>query len=279
VTPESHRPHPFERWKVVVTRARSQSSGLVERLVEAGMEVIELPVIAIGDPVDGTFALQAAARSLASGHYGWAVLTSPNAASRLVSALTNLGTAPSSVKWAAVGTGTAAALSDAGIVVDLVATGSLAEALVDEFPRADPGASPVSRRVLFPRAETVRPVLADGLAGKGWDVDQVVAYRTVAGDPDPSAIERARGADAIAFSSSSTVGRSVALLGVDGIPRTVVTIGPLTSQAAHEAGLAVAQEASPHSIDGLVDAVMAALADRPAKRPERRRRDQQQQEQ
>jgi uroporphyrinogen-III synthase len=237
------------------------------------MEVIELPVIAIADPADGGSALRAAARRLVSGHYAWVVLTSPNAVSRLVDAV-GAASLPDAVRWAAVGSGTAGALSDAGITADLVAAGSLAEALADEFPSPVAGASsdPALVRVLFPRAETVRPVLAEGLEAKGWTVDQVVSYRTVAGDPDHSAVERARGADAIAFTSSSTVRRAVALLGPDAIPATVVTIGPLTSEAAGGAGLNVAREANPHSLDGLVDALVAVLGDRPSDSGDRRRR-------
>jgi uroporphyrinogen-III synthase len=39
----------------------------------------------------------------------------------------------------------------------------------------------------------------------------------------------------------------------------VVTIGPITTASARRNGLTVAREASPHSIDGLVDAVVGAL--------------------
>jgi uroporphyrinogen-III synthase len=253
--------------KVVVTRARSQASTLVERLDSLGMDVIELPVIAIDNPADGGVALRQAAGRLASGHYAWVVLTSPNAVSRLADAL---GTEPlpGDVRWAVVGTGTAAALSAAGVTAELVASGSLAEALADEFPVAPSGVSsdPATTRVLFPRAETVRPVVAEGLAAKGWAVDEVIAYRTVAGDPDRAAIEQARGADAIAFTSSSTVTRAVALLGRAGVPSTVVSIGPQTSEAARDAGLTVAREASPHTLDGLVDALVGVLGDRSRER-------------
>jgi uroporphyrinogen-III synthase len=39
----------------------------------------------------------------------------------------------------------------------------------------------------------------------------------------------------------------------------IATIGPITSASVREAGLEVAAEAQVHSIDGLVEAVLAAL--------------------
>jgi uroporphyrinogen-III synthase len=112
---------------------------------------------------------------------------------------------------------------------------------------------------LFPRAESVRGVLASGLRAKGWVVDEVVAYRTVAGTPEPDAVAAASRADAVAFTSSSTVERTVELLGADNIPAVVVSIGPVTSASVVAAGLAVTVEAIEHTIDGLVAAVVTAL--------------------
>jgi uroporphyrinogen-III synthase len=90
-------------------------------------------------------------------------------------------------------------------------------------------------------------------------VDEVVAYRTVAGDPPPEAVHAAGRADGVAFTASSTVTRTVDLLGAAGVPPIVVTIGPATTEAARSAGLDVAAEADPHTIDGLVEVVVATL--------------------
>jgi uroporphyrinogen III methyltransferase/synthase len=236
---------------VVVTRTRAQASGLVDRLVALGATVVELPVIAIEEPADGGAALATAAHRLAGGAYQWVALTSSNAVSRLFAALGDRPL-PKDVRWAAVGAGTARALSEAGFPPDLVPEVSVAAALAEAFPDG-------SGTVLFPRAEIVGDALAPGLRAKGWLVDEVVAYRTVAGTPDADTIAAAGRAQAVAFTSSSTVERTVELLGVAGIPPVVASIGPVTSGSARAAGLEVAAEANPHTIDGLVAALVGVL--------------------
>ena len=259
---------------MVVTRARSEAPALADRLVSLGATVVELPVIAIEDPVDGGEALARAAHRLAAGAYQWAAFTSSNAVSRLLVALGG-DSVPAGVRWAAVGAGTAAALAERGIRPDLVPTVSVSEALAEAFPVVDPlgpqgpgepaAPDPGPRpggigTVLFPRAEKVRGALAAGLRSKGWLVDEVIAYRTVAAHPGAVALESAARSDAVLFTSTSTVERTIELLGPAGIPPVIVTIGPVTSRSARSAGLGVAGEASPHTIDGLVDALVVALA-------------------
>jgi uroporphyrinogen-III synthase len=249
--------------RVVVTRARVQAAELVGRLTDLGATVIELPAIAIDDPLDGGAALEVAAHRLASGAYQWVALTSSNAVVRLVAALGDRSVPPS-VRWAAVGGATARALDEAGMAPVLVPEVALSEALAAVFPDAGPGlSSPTDGEVeggtvLFPRAEAVRAVLAPGLRSKGWLVDEVVAYRTVAGRPAPDAVAAAHHADVVVFSSPSTVQATVDLLSPQGMPALVVSIGPVTSDAARATGLAVAAEADPHTAEGLVAAVVAA---------------------
>ena len=248
---------------VVVTRARAQASDLVGRLTRLGASVVELPVIAIEDAADGGAALVAVADRAVAGAYEWIVVTSVNAVSRLVDSLAGRAL-PGSTRWAAVGTSTAKALMTRGIVPDLVPPDAVSDALVAVFPEASaPGAAPgrptEEGAALFVRAERVRDVVVPGLRAKGWRVDEAVAYRTVAGSVDPGAVSQARAADAVAFTSSSAVERTVDLLGTDGVPPVVVSIGPITSGTVRAAGLTVSAEAVVHTLDGLVAAVVDAL--------------------
>src|SRR5271166_2075919 len=257
---------------VVVTRAREQASRMVERLSSLGASVVELPVIATEAAPDGGAALAEAAGRLVEGRYGWVALTSVNAANRLLGQLgPDANTAPA--KWAALGEGTAAALRRAAVEPEVVADVSTSAGLLDAFPPAPIGAGASgddpARTVLFPRAERVRGALAAGLRARGWAVDEVVAYRTVAAVPSPDSIDRARHADAIAFTSSSTVEHTVRVLGREGVPATVASIGPSTSSTARDVGIEVTVEADPHTIDGLVDALARVLGRTPERAPRR----------
>jgi uroporphyrinogen-III synthase len=100
--------------------------------------------------------------------------------------------------------------------------------------------------VLFAGAEDARDVLARGL-----DADVVPLYRTVALRPDAFPA-----ADLVVLASASAA-RAFAALGV---PAPVVSIGPVTSAAAREAGLTVAAEAETHDLDGLERAVRVAAS-------------------
>ena len=145
-----------------------------------------------------------------------------------------------------------------GFHADLVPDRSVAEALLDEFPSPDqPEAG-----VLIARAEQARDVLPDGLTGRGYTVDILPVYRTVRVEPDAAAVSRVREGrvDAITFTSSSTVTNFCAEVGALPDPQpAVISIGPVTSQTARERGLEVHTEADPHTIDGLVDALVASL--------------------
>ncbi len=240
--------------RVVVTRAREQASELRDRLERHGAEVIELPSIAL-EAVD--FALPDLAR------YEWLVLTSANGVEAFFErGLVRAGLdarALSRVRVAAIGPGTAAALERRGIRADLVPARFVAESLLEAFP--DP-ASPTAL-VLVARAESARDVLPDGLGERGYSVDVLAVYRTVPVTPRAQDLERVlRGdIDAITFTSSSTVANFCDALGSipDGkVP--VISIGPVTSRTARERGLRVDAEADPHTIDGLVDAVLRTLA-------------------
>ncbi len=200
---------------VVVTRARAQASSLAAGLSALGAEVIELPVVEIVDPVDGGAALAAALRRVAAGAYRWVVVTSANGARRMASGLPARDWPPAT-GLAAVGPATAAELEAAVRPPDVVATEATAAALAAAVPPPD---VPGDTAVLFPRAETVSPVLADGLRAEGWMVDEVVAYRTVAARPDRSLVVAAASADIVTFTSPSTVARFVDLMEAHGVAR------------------------------------------------------------
>ncbi len=237
--------------RVVVTRARAQSSSLLARLRELGAATVEIPAIRIDEPSDGGAALRAAVDRLAdpADGYDWVVVTSPNGARRLLAACRD-ARAFGAARVAAIGPGTAAALEEGNVVADLVPERFVAEGLLDAFP-------PGPGRVLIPRAAEARDVLPDGLREAGWEVDVVEAYRTVQGRPSDAELEAVAAADVVTFTSSSTVTNFLAVC--DTVPRIVACIGPITAATARERGLTVDIEATEHTVDGLLDAMIAVL--------------------
>jgi uroporphyrinogen III methyltransferase/synthase len=242
-----HRPL-FGR-RIVVTRTRQQASELSARLHELGAEPIEVPTIAI-EAVPGA-GLEKAATQLAEGRYDWLVLTSPNGVERLFADIPDSRRVRAKV--AAIGPGTAAALAARRVVADLVPERFVAEGLLDAFPEG-------SGRVLLARAQVARDLLPEGLAAKGWDVEVVDAYRTVAAPLGAEQLDRVAAADAITFTSSSTVEHFVAAAGLDRVPPVVACIGPVTAATARRLGLTVDVEAAEHTIDGLVEALCSFWA-------------------
>jgi uroporphyrinogen III methyltransferase/synthase len=245
---------PLHGLRVVVTRARAQASGLSSALAALGADVVELPSIRIVPRLDAAEVRDAVQAIHA---YALICLTSPNGARLLFEALRASGRdarALAGATVAAIGPGTAAALAEHGIDADVVPERSIAEELVaalGDFPVA-------GRPVLIARAAEARDLLPDALRERGAEVDVVALYETVAEEPDPRALEAAREADYITFTSSSTVRYFVqALGGRFPVRPRVVSIGPVTSEAAREAGLTVSVEADGHDPEGVVEALLA----------------------
>ena len=245
---------PLSGRTVVVTRAEHQASALTDQLVALGAEVLAVPVIAVAEPVDGGAALREAVGRLEGGD--WLVVTSANGVERVVEAAHAVGADLSSVSLAAVGPGTRDAFHGHGLDVALVPDRFVAEGLLAAFP-SPPDHGP--RRVVLAQADGARPVLREGLVGAGWEVEAVDAYRTVHPPVPADLVARASGADAITFTSASTVRGFVAAAGLGALPPVVVTIGRVTSEQARASGVEVTREADPHSIPGLVAAVVSSL--------------------
>jgi uroporphyrinogen III methyltransferase/synthase len=240
--------------RVVVTRARAQASGLAATLRGLGAEVVELPAIRIEPRIDRPEVRKVAG---AVGVYELICLTSPNGVRLLFEAMENAGfdaRALAGVTMAAIGPGTARALAERGVLADVVPERFVAEGLLEALEDEEVAGA----RVLVARAAEARDVLPDALRERGAEVDVVALYETVRETPEEAEIERAQEADYVTFTSSSTVTNLVEALG-DRFPGNarVVSIGPVTSEAARSAGLRVDVEAERHDIDGLLTALLA----------------------
>jgi uroporphyrinogen III methyltransferase / synthase len=245
---------PLHGRRVVVTRARAQASSFARTLRELGADVVELPAIRIEPRIESQEVRDAVPRL---GDYSLVCLTSPNGVHLLFEAMQEVGVdarALAGATVAAIGPGTARALAQHGIVADVLPERFVAEALVEALADVEVE----GKRVLVARAAEARDVLPDALRERGAEVDVVTLYETVRETPEESEVERAREADYVTFTSSSTVTNLLEALG-DRFPKTarVISIGPVTSETARAVGLEVAVEAERHDIDGLLDALLA----------------------
>jgi uroporphyrinogen III methyltransferase/synthase len=248
---------PLHGRRIVVTRARAQSSGLAATLRGLGAEIIELPAIRIEPRIESDEVRRAIG---AIDTYALICLTSPNGARLLFEALEAAGLdarALAGATVAAIGPGTAAALAERGIAADIVPKRFVAEALVEALETVEVD----GRTVLIARAAEARDVLPEALRERGGKIDVVALYETVREDPAPEDVEAAQSADYITFTSSSTVRNLVETLG-DRFPKTprVVSIGPITSESARAVGLEVDIEAERHDVDGLLEALLEDAA-------------------
>jgi len=248
--------------RVLVTRSRTQAGTLSALLTAHGAEAVELPTIAV-KPLSDTSALDVALAELTG--FDWVVLTSTNGVDAVFGRLEAAGRdarAFSQTRVAAIGPATAAALSDRGIVADLMPAAYTTRSVANSFASLEIRGA----RILLPRADIAPPTLPDGLRQMGALVTEISAYHTaVPEDASVAARETlASGTiDAVTFTSSSTVRNLVSMLrGAELINRSkVVSIGPVTSKTATELGVRVDKEAAEHTVPGVANAVLEVLGD------------------
>jgi uroporphyrinogen III methyltransferase / synthase len=235
---------PLAGRSVVVTRARTQASGLAGRLRALGARVVEAPAIRI-EPLD--------AQLPQLGGFDLLCVTSPNGARRLLEIVRD-ARALAGPAIAAIGPGTVAALRAGGIEADIVPPRAVAESLVETL------ADQRVRRALIARAEQARDVLPEALRQRGIDVEILALYRTVAQPLDDAAREAAGGADYVTFTSASSVRFYVEAAGAPAENQRLVSIGPITSDALRALELEPHVEAAQHTPDGLLAALLADVA-------------------
>jgi uroporphyrinogen-III synthase len=235
---------PLSGRRVVTTRDRQGK--LEQRLLELGAEIVHVALVSI-TPGDAG-ALAAAIARLEPGD--WVVVSSQHGAARVAPLVSARG---AELRTAAVGTRTAEVLaSGTGRATDVVPRRQTAADLVAVMP---PG---TGCRAVVAQADRAAPTLVDGLRELGYAVEPVTAYRT--GLRRPTARQRVDmlAADAVAFASGSAADSWADAIGTV-TPPVVVAIGPTTAAAAERRGLRVTHVAAEHAVDGLVDAIVAAL--------------------
>ncbi|MBR4833088.1 MAG: uroporphyrinogen-III synthase [Thermoguttaceae bacterium] len=166
------------------------------------------------------------------------------------------------VSVAAVGPGTADALRDFGVQVDLIPEKYNAEGLVDALVDAEK--SLAGKRFLSVRASRGRDVLSKALTALGATVREVVAYRSLDVETPDAEIVDALRSNRVDFGTvaSSATAKALARLFGDALARTRwVALSPLTASALREIGVEPVSVAQESTLESLVDAVISAASD------------------
>ena len=214
-------------WTVLVPRTKDQAGEMSERLVTHGAIPMEVPTIAV-EPPRSPAQMERAVKGLVDGRYQWVVFTSTNAVRAVWEKFAEFGLdarAFSGVKIACVGEATAEKVRSFGINPELVPSGEQS---------------------------------SEGLRERGWEIDDVTAYRTVRASPPPAETRemiKTGGFDAVLFTSSSTVRNLVGIAGKPHARTIVACIGPKTAETAIEFGLRVDVQPETAQVGPLVEAL------------------------
>jgi len=252
--------------RIIVTRARNQSSELVEILENLGAEVVESPTIKIVPP-ESYNELDNAIKKILNSRpsYDWVIFTSVNGVSYFLDRLHRLDSDVrdlKGIKLAAIGPATAKELKNLGLNVDYIPPDYRAESVIDGLKdKIDK-----NTKILIPRAKVAREILPEKLKEFGAQVDVVTAYQTVVDDSCVDKVKEMfekKEVDIVTFTSSSTVKNFVKVLGEMDVKKAlknvvIASIGPITSNTAKELGLKVDISAKEYTIKGLIEAIVSS---------------------
>ena len=245
--------------KILITRAREQTTEFATKLRNLGAKVIAFPTIEILPPTRWKEA-DRAIDQLRS--YDWAIFTSANGVHFFWQRLIDKGKNNrllSPLKICAIGPATANQLKKKGVRIDYIPQEFIAESILKGFGKMDLK----GKRILLARAKVARDILPKGLKKMGAEVDVVEVYRTVkprGGTKKLMHLLTDEIIDVITFTSSSTVNHFVELLKKEDIKRflkgmVIACIGPITAKTARRWGMKVKIQPKQYTIPGLTQAI------------------------
>ena len=242
---------------IMVTRSRSQSSSLVEKIMDLGGNPVEIPTIKI-EKIEKNSELESEIKKI--NEYTYLVLTSKNGVDIFFDKLTEMGKdsrALANLKVCAIGSVTAKEIEKRGINPDIVPEKFIAEYLFEELKSHLKSED----KILMPRAKNARDYLVDKLS-EICKVKEVHTYETVIDDTKKEEVLKLLNEgniEYITFASSSTVTNFVELIGKKNINKLegikVISIGPITSNTAKDLGITIYKEAATATIDAMIEII------------------------
>ncbi len=250
---------PLTDKRFLITRPQAQAAEFVSLLEQQGGTGICIPTIEIVPP-ESYAPLDFVLRDL--DEFDILILTSVNGVEALFERMHEtsqyIGTL-TDIFIVAVGPKTAKALEQNCIRPNLIPADHRAEGVVAELLQY----GVKGKRILYPRAKVVRPLIVDSLQAAGAEVIAPVAYRTIMPEGNGDRIRdllAMKTLDAICFSSSSTFENLLEMVGacLPGLlgQTKLFSIGPQTSETIRKHGFEVALEPQQWTLDALAVAMV-----------------------
>jgi len=245
---------PLFGTSILVAGSKRTSAKLRNKLSILGAEVFTQPAIRVAEPVDWS-SVDAAMDRL--DQYDWLVFTSGNGVDGLLNRVFSRGGDVRSlahVQIAALGQGTAERLAHFHLKADLTPERVDAAAVAKSLMGSSQDGA-----ILLARATGDRPVLAEELEEVGAAVDQIPVYRTVdIHEPNLDVADALKAGEVswVTVTSGPTARSMVRLYGELLRTAKIVSISPLTSATLRELGYDPEVEATPHTVDGMVEALL-----------------------
>ncbi len=254
------REKPLSGQKILITRSEEQALPFVRAIEKKGGEALVIPLLSFQSPKDPTKIKQALQKLHT---YQWVIFTSQNAVRFFMESLEEMGQPIERLhtcKVAAIGTKTLERLEAYGVNVDFYPSEFVAEQFAKEFiDWIQPG-----DRILLPHGNLARTTIRDQLLEKGFALDAIIAYETVADTKSKDKLREVMSngsVDIVTFTSSSTVHFFFELLGESTALGDCLTacIGPVTAETLEQYGLTPDIIAEEYTIDGLVHSIESFL--------------------
>jgi uroporphyrinogen-III synthase len=254
---------PLSGKTVLVTRGKEQAREFSELLAQTGALPLEIPLISFSLPSN----IEPIKQVLKEvNRYDWIIFTSKNGVDFFFQLMDEAALREAAFKIAVVGQKTAQALKKRGLQPDIVPKEFVAEGLIETLkPLIKP-----DERVLLVKGNLARPVLKSALEQLGANLDEVIVYETKLNESGKSQIINLlikQNIDVITFTSPSTVNSFMKMMeGIEWQPLlqrcAVACIGPITKQAAEEAGMTVHICPENYTIDDMIKAMVVYFSDK-----------------
>ncbi|HZG60716.1 MAG TPA: uroporphyrinogen-III synthase [Anoxybacillus sp.] len=254
---------PLSGKTVLVTRGKEQAREFSELLMQTGAFPLEIPLISFSLPQN----IESIKQVLKEvNRYDWLIFTSKNGVDFFFQLMDEAVLKEGLPKIAVVGKKTAQALKKKGFQPSVVPKEFVAEGLIEALkPLIKP-----KERVLLVKGNLARPALKQALEEMGANITELVVYETKLNESGKAQLIELlikQKIDVITFTSPSTVNSFMQMLeGIEWRPLfqhcVIACIGPITKQAAEEAGIQVHICPENYTIDDMIKAMIVYFSDR-----------------